>query len=173
MALSGRSWRSLGFDQLIAAFARTRADLGNARLILAGDGPERAFLEELAAKYDIAGRVDFVGYVEHKKAISLMKGARMVVIPSRKEPFGIVAIEAMAAGTPLIAAAVGGLCEVVKHREDGLLVPAGSVEKLAQAMVRLSQNTDLQAKLSRTLTCRQSYPQEAARRSRSSIRGQR
>jgi len=144
----GRFVKLKGFDQLIAAFAQARGDLGNTRLILAGDGPQRALLEELAAKHGIADRVHFTGYVEHKKAISLMKGARMIVIPSRKEAFGIVAIEAMAAGTPLIATAVGGLCQVVKHKQDGLLVPADSPEKLAQAMIMLWKNTDLQAKLS-------------------------
>ena len=143
----GRFVNKKGFDQLIGAFAQTQADLGNAKLILAGDGPERAFLEELAAKHGIGGQVDFVGYVDHNRVIDLMKGARMIVIPSRKEPFGIVAIEAMAAGTPLVATAVGGLCQVVKHRQDGLLVPADSPEKLAQAMITLWKNTDLQTKL--------------------------
>lgn len=130
----GRHVPQKGFDNLIEAFtgvARRGAELD---LILAGDGPETGHLNRLAASSPVSGRVRFVGRTERGETASWMRGARAVAVPSRQEPFGIVALEAMAAGVPLVATRVGGLPEFVHDGSNGLLVESGDVAGLAAAL---------------------------------------
>ena len=157
---AGRFVEKKGFDILLKAY-RSTLDAGHdIDLILAGDGPERENLIALAAKHDIPFnfRSDNWGnkHVGHNKSYgdvhpyllfwsvasrpemaSLLKGAELVVIPSRLEPFGIIALEAFAAGKTVIASRTGGLVEIVKHGENGFLVECENPEQLAQYIVRL------------------------------------
>lgn len=143
----GRFVHKKGFDQLILAFAKAKPNLGEAKLVLAGDGPDRADSQQLAANCGAGDHIEFKGYVNHHSAISLMKGAQIVVVPSRREPFGIVAVEAMAAGTPVIASAVGGLPEIIRDGKNGILVPDSHPDEMAEAMQMLWQQPAIRAKL--------------------------
>jgi glycosyltransferase involved in cell wall biosynthesis len=111
----------------IALEAARRADVP---IVVVGEGPER---ERLEARYAIPGRVDFLGRVDDRKLTSLYASA-MALVMTNAEEFGIVAVEAMAAGRPVLAAAVGGALETVIDGETGRLVPAGDVEALARAI---------------------------------------
>jgi uncharacterized protein (TIGR03085 family) len=108
----GRHVRQKGFDLLLDAFASlvARPDFTH-RLVVAGDGPERSALEQQAIELGIAERVDFPGATDRATTASLFRGADVFVLPSRHEPFGIVVLEALAAGTPTVAADVGGVGE--------------------------------------------------------------
>lgn len=101
-----------GIDLLLAAWAEVVPTIGD-RLVIAGTGPDEQKIEHLIASLGLADSVDLVGWVsgEHKR--SLVRSARLVVVPSRHETFGLVAVEALAAGTPVIIFDIPCLREVV------------------------------------------------------------
>jgi glycosyltransferase involved in cell wall biosynthesis len=127
----GRFVRKKGFDLLIDGFARIAADHADLDLVLAGDGPERDSLARRARESPFAKRIDFLGGVASSRAFALFRGASAFVLPSRHEPQGIVILEAMAAGTPVLAAEVGGVPAMVRDGVNGLLFEGGSVRSLA------------------------------------------
>src|SRR5690606_26202466 len=104
-------------------------------LVIAGKGPERDALAALAAELGVAPRVRFAGYISDRERNTLYQAADVAVFPSRYEPFGIVALEAMALGAPLIVSGTGGLAEVVTHRETGLLFHPGDPRSLAEQII--------------------------------------
>ena len=135
---AGRLVREKGADALLRAFARVSAKVPKARLIIAGDGAERANLEALAAKLNLASNVRFTGHLRGKEVDRALRGAWVHIVPSLwDEPFGIVAIEAMARGTAVIASSSGGLGEIVDDGIDGFLVPPGNVEALSEKLTAL------------------------------------
>ncbi len=110
------------------------------RLLLVGDGPERVRAERECRKLDICDRVVFLGNVGAIEEV--VSGADLLLLPSETESFGLVALEAMAAGVPVIATEVGGLPEVVQHGVHGFLHPVGGVEQMAQSAVSLLTDSD-------------------------------
>jgi len=139
----GRFVHRKGFDVLVRAFSRLPESCSHAPLVLAGDGPELRRCRALAEDLDIAERVQFLGEVPYEDVPGLMAGARLVAVPSRDEPFGLVVIEAMAAESPVVAATVGGIPEIVQNEENGLLVPRDDPDALAWAMGRILSDHDL------------------------------
>ena len=126
----GRLVRVKGFDMLLDAFARTESE--ETDLIIAGDGEERRALENQTRQLKLEKRVHFFGSATPEEAVCLLNGCRFVVIPSRLESFGIVALEAMAAGKPVLATRVGGLpellAEVQRQVGDGLGPSSSAVQ---------------------------------------------
>lgn len=140
----GRHVRQKGFDLLLAAFAKVvQAKAGTHDLLIAGDGAERKNLERLAVELGLGGRVHFVGVTDRLTTARLFVGCSFFVLPSRVEPFGIVNIEAMAAGKAVLANAVGGVPEIVQNGRTGILIEAGDIEALAGGITRLILNPDL------------------------------
>jgi len=140
----GRHVPQKGFDLLLRAFARLVADPGiNQDLILAGDGTEHASLVALAHELSLGDRVRFTGRVDHATAMKLFAGCLFFVLPSRHEPFGIVNLEAMAAGKAVVATRVGGVPEIVHDNVNGLLVPPEDETRLAQAISTLAGSETL------------------------------
>jgi glycosyltransferase involved in cell wall biosynthesis len=119
-----------GFDVLIRAFARLCREDDEARLRIAGDGPERQSLEELARREGVAGRVHFAGFVTDVAAF--LADVNVFVNPSRWEAFGNTLVEGMAAGLPCIASRVGGLVEI--GQEFVCWVRPGDASDLYRAM---------------------------------------
>ena len=128
-----------GLRVFLAAAARVAARDPRARFVLIGDGPARARLERLAAGLGLRDKVRFLG--ERIDAEALMPGLDLLVQPSLWEGFGLSVLEAMAAGRPVVATAVGGLVEVVRDGVDGILVPPGDAPRLAAAMSGLLDDT--------------------------------
>ncbi len=120
---------------LLEAFTRVTAEFPAARLLVAGDGSLRPHLEELAARNGLAGKVIFAGFQPNAAAIYHI--AEMVVLTSRYEGMPLVAIEAGAAGRPIVATAVDGTVEVVEHGRTGWLVPPRNPAAAAEAACRL------------------------------------
>jgi glycosyltransferase involved in cell wall biosynthesis len=144
VAFAGRLVPEKGVDVLIRAFAIVARRIADARLVLAGAGPERARLERLTAELGLGERVRMTGHIERATLESLCAQAWVQVVPSRwAEPFGYVVAEAMMRGTPVIASGSGGPAEIVRDGETGLLVPSGDVDALAEALVRLLQDRAL------------------------------
>ena len=132
----GRVVAQKGFYELIKAYAAS--GVMDIDLLLAGDGPDMARLRALRAELGLSGRVHFLGRAGRTAVHSLMRGATGVVVPSLREPFGIVSLEAMAAGKALLASCVGGIPEVVPNGVGVHLVPPGDVEALAEGLRWLS-----------------------------------
>lgn len=137
----GRLVAQKGFDVLIRAFAQ--AALPAHDLLLAGEGSERAALESLASDLGLSQRVRFIGRADRALAVALFKGCDFFVLPSRQEPFGIVNLEAMAAGKAVVAMRVGGVPEIVQDEQTGMLIPPEDSEALARAITRMVLNPEL------------------------------
>ena len=122
-----------GVDALIRLLPR----LPDTRLVIAGDGHIRGELSELAARSGVAERVVFLGDVPHREVAGYLRQANAFVLNSTYEGLPHVVLEAMAAGTPVIATDAGGTGEVVEHEATGLLVPVGDAAALQAAVERL------------------------------------
>jgi len=134
----GRLSREKGVDLILRAFERISARRPQARLWIAGDGTERKSLEALAQSLGLNERVAFLGQVPPDRVYSLLENGRFLVMPSRvEEGLGLSALQAAHLGRPTIGARCGGLPEIVRHDETGLLFEAESWEGLAEAMERL------------------------------------
>ncbi|BAS27135.1 glycosyl transferase family 1 [Limnochorda pilosa] len=145
----GRLVPEKGFDVLLDAFRLVLDRFPRAKLVIAGEGPHRAALEERAGRLGVAPHVYFKGFAADPVRNRLLHVADVAVFPSTYEPFGIVALEAMGAGLPVVASRCGGLPEVVEHGETGLLVPAGDPAALADALVPLLLSPGLREHLGR------------------------
>ena len=144
----GRVVREKGFDLVIQALPELLRELPETRLLIAGDGPARPELQDQAVALGVAGRVTFLGWVEPAEIPRLIGRATVIVVPSRRrEAFGNVALQAMQMGRPVIAAATGGLPEVVQHETTGLLIPVDDSSALARAALRLLQDQRLAERL--------------------------
>jgi glycosyltransferase involved in cell wall biosynthesis len=131
----GRLEAQKGFDVLVEALARLEHPAPD--LLLAGDGTERSALAELAAARGIAPRVHFLGATDRATTLALLRGAAAVACPSRFEGLPLVCVEALAAGRPVVAAAVNGIPEVIRDGETGILVPPDNPGALAAALRRM------------------------------------
>lgn len=129
----GRFTHKKGFDLLLDAFARVSQAMSKVDLLLAGDGEERKALEQQAEFLGIGDRVHFFGRATPQEIVYLLNGCGLAVIPSKEEPFGIVALEALAAGKPVLATQVGGLPEVLGNG-DGVVLVEPTVEGLAAGL---------------------------------------
>ncbi len=142
-----------GFDLLIDGFAKLQTANRSAVLVIAGDGPERARLEEQARTLGVAERVRFLG--ETPIAPALMRDiADAFVLTSRVEAFPLVLIEAGFFGLPCIGAAVGGVAELIEQEKTGLIVPPENPQALSVAMNRLMSEPQLAQRVGETLKAR-------------------
>jgi teichuronic acid biosynthesis glycosyltransferase TuaC len=108
------------------------------RYEIVGDGPERAALEALAARLEVAGRVDFRGQLPHEQAVSAARACTLFTMPSTEEAFGVAYIEAMAGGVPAIGCRGEPGPEEIAAAGDGfVLVPPGDIERLSQRIDEL------------------------------------
>jgi len=109
----------------------------NAKFVIVGNGYMRDQLSDLVRGMGLAHKVMFTGFVDDETLRKLQKCADVSVVPSLFEPFGIVALEAMAAGSPLVVSDTGGLSEIVSHEVDGVKVYAGNPDSLSWGITRV------------------------------------
>ena len=131
-------WKNLDF--LIRLLPRLRPAL---TLAIVGGGPEQARLEAAAAAVGVAGRVRFTGSVPHATVQDYLRAADVFVLNTRYEGLSHVMLEAMAAGAPVVASAVGGNPEVVQDGVNGLLVRPGDASGLGAALARVRDDPEL------------------------------
>ncbi|MFT7669753.1 MAG: glycosyltransferase involved in cell wall biosynthesis [Planctomycetota bacterium] len=134
-----------GIDYLLTALGRTRASV---RLVIAGDGPARSWLEEKARAEGLVDRVTFTGWLSPKEIEAHYARCDMVCCPSVwNEPFGLVGIEAMAHGKPVIAFDCGGIPEWLEDGVTGILCPRKDTEAMASAMNQLTLDEQERARM--------------------------
>jgi len=132
-----------GHAVLLAAAAGLASAAPRLRYVFCGEGRQAKALAGAAAALDGAARL--VGF--RRDVAACLAAADIVALPSLQEGLGVAALEAMAAGRPVVASRVGGLAEAVVHEETGLLVPPGDPTALAAALARLARDPDLRARL--------------------------
>lgn len=137
----GRLVYKKGFDLLIRAFAHIANEFPRVHLLIAGDGEERAALEQLIDELNLRARARLLGFADRPTSIALFWGCEFFVLSSRLEPFGIVVAEAMAARKAVLATKSGGVIDLVQDGVNGLLVEP-EVNALADGMRRLLAHPD-------------------------------
>lgn len=121
---SGRMMVQKGMDMLVEAVPMVLASYPNAKFVIAGEGPEKAAIMGRAHEVGAAEAIRFLGALPRQDYIDLVKVSDVVAVPSRNEPFGIVVLEAWAAGKPVVATTAGGPREFIWHDVNGFLVDA-------------------------------------------------
>jgi len=139
----GRLVPEKGVQVLLKAFSLLSGLLPDLNLLVGGRGPYGFYLKEMAEKLGLDGKVEFLGFLDEADRNKHLKQADVAVFPSLYEPFGIVALEAMAAQVPVIVSDTGGLREVVDHGIDGYKVPPGRPELLAYYIRGVLENPGL------------------------------
>jgi glycosyltransferase involved in cell wall biosynthesis len=132
----GRLVYEKGVGVLISAVPRVLSKV-NAKFVIVGDGYMRDDLSREARRVGVADKVFFTGFLDDDTAKALYRCADVCVVPSLYEPFGIVALEAMASGTPVVATNVGGLGEIVDHGRTGVHVFPNDPDSLAWGILRV------------------------------------
>jgi D-inositol-3-phosphate glycosyltransferase len=151
----GRIQPTKGPDVAVEAFGAVAGRLADARLLIVG-GPsggrgesELDRLKSRVSELGLAASVRFMGPVPHGLVADLYRAADLVLAPSRSETFGLVAAEAQACGTPVVAARIGGLTYVIKNGETGVLIDGWDPVDYAEAALRVLSAPDLAAEMGR------------------------
>jgi glycosyltransferase involved in cell wall biosynthesis len=151
----GRLHPSKGQDVLLRAVARLTQIVPDCSVTFLGNGSTREALMQLGQDLGIADRCVFAGHVDYADVLVYMATATVTAVPSRSEAFGVINIESMAVGTPVVASAAGGIPEIVRHGIDGFLVPPDKPDALAAMLGQVLINPDLRDTMSRN--ARQRY----------------
>jgi glycosyltransferase involved in cell wall biosynthesis len=150
VAIAGRLIREKGTDVLLKAFAKVVEQIPSAKLLIAGDDPERENLNILISHLGLSHHATMLGHLSRQELESLFDGVWVQAVPSLwAEPFGLVAAEAMMRGTAVVASSTGGLTEIIQDGKTGFLAPPGNVDALAEALLKLLSNRELAEEMGR------------------------
>ncbi len=149
MLFAGRLEYEKGVQTALDAMSEIRRRCPGTGLIVAGDGTYRSTLEEQARRLGLQGMVRFEGFLDEARLRSLYRSVDLAIVPSLYEPFGLVALEAMASETPVVVADTGGLREFVEHEVSGLRFETGDPQALADAATRVLRDPILGERLAR------------------------
>ena len=138
----GRLVPQKGIEHLIRAVPMIVRRFPEAKCIIVGEGWLRAHLEYVARSTGYQWKVKFTGFIPDSDLVALLKSADVLVVPSIYEPFGIVALEGMATGVPVVASQVGGLSEVIEHNRTGIFVYPKSPESIAWGIDKILSDPD-------------------------------
>jgi glycosyltransferase involved in cell wall biosynthesis len=137
----------LGPQKAVGVLLAALVDVVGVSLVVAGDGPERGALERRAAELGLDGRVRFLGSVPRETVLRLFRAADASVLPSAWENFPHTVVEALVVGCPVIATSVGGVPEVVRDGENGLLVAPNDASALSETIERFFTDAALRERL--------------------------
>lgn len=144
----GRLHPSKGVDILLNALKELNKKLPAASLSIIGSGESESSLKNLASKLALEKKVVFIGERARSKMPTLLSKADILILPSRREGFGLVLIEAMAAGLPVIGSDIGGISDIIQEGYSGFKFPVGDYKKLSSLAYMLLTNKDQYKKLS-------------------------
>ncbi len=136
----GRLTPQKGIEYLIRAVPLILKNHPDGKVIIVGEGWLRDSLERLASSIDKSERILFTGFLSEYELRNIMVSSDVLVLPSIYEPFGIVALEGMAAGIPVVASRIDGLAEIISHDENGVLVYPKNPESIAWGVSRVLSN---------------------------------
>jgi glycogen synthase len=145
--LVGRLVYEKGFQIALEAMPRVIRELGDVRFLVAGSGTHERELQEQAVSLGLDAHGTFLGWIGDDVLHTLYRIADLTVVPSIYEPFGLVALEAMASGCPCLVADTGGLREVVPHEEVGLRFRSRDPDSLAEVAIRVLSDDELGRRL--------------------------
>lgn len=131
---------------VVDVFSKVRLNM-DAKLLMVGDGPEGPAIHNYIQAQGLSEHVRFLG--KQERVVELLSISDLCLLPSEKESFGLVALEAMACGVPVIASNVGGLPEVIRNGYNGFLLPVGAVDQMAQKASEVLSNAELWSEMSR------------------------
>jgi glycosyltransferase involved in cell wall biosynthesis len=134
-------------EMVIRGFAEAVRSVADMQLLMIGGGPLQEEMQGLVKVLNLDRSVEIRGWVEMTEAEALIAEADIMVMPSQRESFGVAALEAVAAGLPVIATRVGGIPEIVENETNGLLIEPGDEKALTEAIIRLAENPDLRIKM--------------------------
>lgn len=138
-----------GVDLIIRAFPKILKEIPDVKLVIVGGGTQEKELRVLTKKLNVWSNVIFIGDVPHREIPKYMDMADVFIRPSLAEGFGIVFIEAMACETPTIGTRVGGIVDIIKDRENGLLVEPKNKDEIAQAILKILNDKEFALKLAK------------------------
>jgi len=141
----GRLTAIKGHTDLLRAFVEVRRQLGDARLVVVGDGEERGALTGLSEELGLGEHVRFAGW--HDDVFGALSALDIFAFPSLNEGMGKALVEAMYMGLPCVATRVGGIPEIIEDEENGLLVPPQRPDLLAASLLRVADDPDLASRL--------------------------
>ena len=147
-------------ENILIAFGNKFCNQLKFKLIIGGDGPELQKLKNLATNLGISGQVEFTGRLSREQVRQKMSQSNAFVLSSRYETFGVVVIEALALGLPVIATCCGGP-ESIVQKEDGILVPVDDVESLANAMHEVFENASRYDQAAIRESCKRRFSEKA------------
>ncbi len=145
LGVAGRLIPLKDIGNLLRAAAALQAEFPLLRIEIAGSGPERANLEADVGRFGLSGKVKFLGWVDEMQ--SALRRWDVLVLPSLEEGFPLAALEAMAAGLPVVASSVGGVPELVVDGETGWLVPPADAQSLASRLRALLRDPEQRRKM--------------------------
>jgi glycosyltransferase involved in cell wall biosynthesis len=147
MLAIGSLYKRKGFDVLIEAWSQIVSEFPDSTLHILGKGPLREYLDQRIAELHIGDSVHFHGFVDRQTVVEMLSSVRAFVHPSRSEGFPHVRLEAMASACPVIATNVTGTSEMIRDGTDGLVVPIGEPEPLAEAITELLNRPEKSQKM--------------------------
>lgn len=142
----GRLIRRKALSDLLQALGRI--DDRRFRLLIIGEGPEEGNLRNLAKRLGISSQVEFLGAIWGERKFQYLSAADVFVLPSIHEGFGLVFLEAMHCGLPVVASSSGGQTDFLEDGKTGFLIPVGDVSALAEAILRLGNDSGLRREMS-------------------------
>ena len=136
-----------GHDVVLRAMAQVADRFPDLQCRIIGEGPDEHFFASLALDLGISGRVIFIGRQNRQAVAQAMGECTIFALPSRFEGLGCVYLEAMACAKPVVACEGQGIAEIIRHQQNGWLIPAGDVQKMADALGKLLLSADLRASI--------------------------
>jgi phosphatidylinositol alpha-mannosyltransferase len=144
----GRLEKRKGVNYLLSAYEQVRKEIGNCRLILVGPSTRWSRSHEKQVKRKGLKDIVFVGYVSHEDLPRYYQTADIVCLPATgRESFGLVLLEAMAMGKPIVASNIDGYASVATHNDEALMVPPKNKHELAQALITLASDAKLRQEM--------------------------
>lgn len=141
----GNLLKSKGHEVVLRAMAQVSGQFPGLQCKIIGEGPDRHFFVNLACKLGILSRVSFIGRQDRTAVARAMQECTIFALPSSFEGLGCVYLEAMACAKAVVGCEGQGIAEIIRHRQNGWLIPGGDVEKMAEALRELLTSADLRA----------------------------
>jgi glycosyltransferase involved in cell wall biosynthesis len=144
---AGRLIAGKGLEEVVQALARLPRELGEVHCVIAGDGPLRPRLKALAAELGLGARVHLVGWLPYDELLAMMARADVFALPSAPEGFGLVHLEAMTQGTPVVACRDQGPADFIEDGVSGYLVAEGDVDALTRVVTNVLADPERAAEI--------------------------